>query len=360
MSKRVPAKEETTQDLRIRSTQPLVAPGSLQRQLPIGRPAAALVSEARTAIARIIHRRDDRLLVIVGPCSIHDPESALEYARKLRQFARRHHGDLMIVMRVYFEKPRTIAGWKGLINDPGLDESFRINDGLRIARTLLLDVASVGLPAANEFLDTTIGQYFADLVSWGCIGARTVESQVHRQLASGLSMSVGFKNRTDGDVKVAIEAMLAAANPHWFPSLTREGEPAVLGTTGNRDTHLILRGGSKSGPNFSREHVASTARMLRQVHRKPALMIDCSHANSSKDPARQPLVAADLAAQIAAGEMAIVGAMIESNLLGGRQDLVPGAKLVRGQSITDGCLGWTDTVAVLRDLARAVRARRRA
>ncbi|MGH8018073.1 MAG: 3-deoxy-7-phosphoheptulonate synthase [Opitutaceae bacterium] len=359
MKSKYAGKKPVTQDLRIRSARPLLAPGELQEQLPITPELAALVSQARKNIAAIIGRRDDRLLVVVGPCSIHDPAAALEYARLLRDFARRHTRDLAIVMRVYFEKPRTVMGWKGLINDPGLDGSFRINDGLRLARKLLLDAGAAGLPAANEFLDATIGQYFADLVSWGCIGARTVESQVHRQLASGLSMPVGFKNRTDGDTQVAIEAMQAAAHPHWFTSLARDGRPAVLETRGNRDTHLVLRGGSKSGPNFSSNHIAQTARFLRAARRKPAIMVDCSHANSGRDPARQALVAADLAAQIAAGERALVGVMLESNLVEGRQDAGQGKSLVFGQSVTDACIGWTDTTEVLRVLASAVRARRK-
>jgi 3-deoxy-7-phosphoheptulonate synthase len=256
-------------------------------------------------------------------------------------------GSLEIIMRVYFEKTRTTVGWKGLINDPALDGSFRINEGLRLARRLLLDVNALGLPAANEFLDTTIGQYYADLVSWGCIGARTVESQVHRELASGLSMPVGFKNRTDGDIKVAIDAMRAAQHAHWFPSLTREGAPAVLGTTGNRDTHLVLRGGTSSGPNYSADAIAATAAALKAAGLPGRVMVDCSHANSGKDPARQRIVAADLAARVAAGSRAVLGVMIESHLVAGRQDLVAGRALTRGQSITDGCLGWRETLHVL-------------
>ncbi len=359
MKSKYARKGPATQDLRIRGARPLLAPGELQDELPITPALAGLVSRARRDIAAIIARRDDRLLVVVGPCSIHDPAAALEYARLLRDFARRHTRDLAIVMRVYFEKPRTVMGWKGLINDPGLDGSFRINDGLRLARKLLLDIAAIGLPAANEFLDATIGQYFADLVSWGCIGARTVESQVHRQLASGLSMPVGFKNRTDGDARVAIEAMQAAAHPHCFTSLARDGRPAVLETRGNRDTHLVLRGGSESGPNYSPEHIAQTASLLRAARRKPAIMVDCSHANSGRDPARQALVAAALAEQIAAGERALVGAMLESNLVEGRQDLDQAGPLAHGRSVTDACIGWTDTVEILRALARAARARRK-
>lgn len=344
---------QATQDLRITAVRPLIAPAVLQEELPLPPAGAAVVADARRAAAAVIAAHDPRLLVVVGPCSIHEPSSALEYAEKLRRVATRLEDDLLVVMRVYFEKPRTIVGWKGLINDPGLDGTFRINEGLRTARRLLLAVNALGLPAANEFLDTTIGQYYADLISWGCIGARTVESQVHRELASGLSMPVGFKNRTDGDIKVAIDAMRAAHHPHWFPSLTLEGAPAVLGTTGNRDTHLVLRGGSQSGPNFAAPAVAVAVAALAAAGLPGRVMIDCSHANSGKDPARQVAVAADVGKQVAAGSRAILGVMLESHLVAGRQDLVPGRALVHGQSITDGCLGWRETVRVLEGLARA-------
>jgi 3-deoxy-7-phosphoheptulonate synthase len=278
----------------------------------------------------------------------------------LRSAADRFGGDLAVVMRVYFEKPRTTIGWKGLINDPRLDGSFRINTGLRLARRLLVDVTEAGVPAATEFLDTVIGQYFADLISWGCIGARTVESQVHRELASGLSMPVGFKNRTDGDVRVAVEAMRAARHPHWFPSLTREGAPAVLGTSGNAATHLVLRGGSVSGPNYGSEAVAAAVALLTAEGLPPAVMIDCSHANSGRDPARQAVVASEVASEVAAGSRAIMGVMLESNLLAGRQDgRRRGAGLVRGVSITDACMGWEETETALAGLARAVAARRK-
>jgi 3-deoxy-7-phosphoheptulonate synthase len=307
----------------------------------------------------VLSGRDLRLLVVVGPCSIHDPVAALEFARKLRRAAKAHEDDLLVVMRVYFEKPRTVTGWKGLINDPGLDESFQINTGLRLARKLLLDIAALGLPAGTEFLDTVFGQYYADAVAWGCIGARTVESQVHRELASGLSMPVGFKNRTDGDVGVAIDALRAAARPHWFPSLTQDGRPAILATAGNPTTHLVLRGGARTGPNHHAEAIAAACALLRDAKLRPAVMVDCSHANSSKDAARQPVVAAEVAAQVAGGSRAIIGVMLESNLVGGRQDLVAGRTLVHGQSITDACLAWDETLPVLRELARAVRARRR-
>jgi 3-deoxy-7-phosphoheptulonate synthase len=350
---------QTTQDLRIAAARPLIAPAVLQEELPLAPAGVATIAAARRAVAEVVAGRDRRLLVVVGPCSIHDPSSALEYAGKLRRLAARLADEVLMVMRVYFEKPRTIVGWKGLINDPGLDGTFRINEGLRLARRLLLDVNALGLPAANEFLDTTIGQYYADLISWGCIGARTVESQVHRELASGLSMPVGFKNRTDGDIKVAIDAMRAAHHPHWFPSLTLEGAPAVLGTTGNRDTHLVLRGGSVSGPNYTAQAVAAAVAALEAAGQPGRVMIDCSHANSGKDPARQLSVAAEVGDQVAAGSPAILGLMLESHLVAGRQDLAPGRTLVHGQSITDGCLGWRETARVLERLARAAGKRRR-
>ncbi|MBI5767213.1 MAG: 3-deoxy-7-phosphoheptulonate synthase [Verrucomicrobia bacterium] len=348
---------EPTFDLRIRAQRPLIAPAVLEAELPLPDAGAALIATARRDIARIVTGADDRLLVVVGPCSIHDPAGAVEYAERLRDAARLHAADLLIAMRVYFEKPRTVTGWKGLINDPGLDDTFEITYGLQLARKLLLEVTALGLPVANEFLDTTLGQYYADLVSWGAIGARTVESQVHRELASGLSMPVGFKNRTDGDVQVAIDAIRAARAPHWFPSLTRDGAPAILSTAGNEHTHLVLRGGTR-GPNFSREHVRAAAALLEKNGVKPFLMVDCSHANSGKDPARQPAVAADLAAQLAAGERAIVATMIESNLLGGTQDY-RARPLVPGRSITDACLSWEQTLPVFNTLAEAVRARRK-
>lgn len=348
-----------TQDLRIAAARPLIAPAVLQEELPLAPSGATMIAAARRAVADVIAGRDRRLLVVVGPCSIHDPSSALEYAGKLRRLAARLADDLLVVMRVYFEKPRTIVGWKGLINDPGLDGTYRINAGLRLARRLLLDVNALGLPAANEFLDTTIGQYYADLISWGCIGARTVESQVHRELASGLSMPVGFKNRTDGDIKVAIDAIRAAHHPHWFPSLTLEGAPAVLGTTGNRDTHLVLRGGSHSGPNYAAPAVDAAVAALGAAGLAGRVMIDCSHANSGKDPARQAVVADDVTAQVAGGSRAVLGLMLESHLVAGRQDLAPGCTLVHGQSITDACLGWRETARVLERLARAAAKRQR-
>ena len=345
-----------TSDLRIRATKPLIAPVVLEAELPLSDAGAALVAQSRREVAAIITGVDDRLLVVVGPCSIHDPASAVEYAGRLREVAALHARDLLVVMRVYFEKPRTVVGWKGLINDPLLDGSFQIDTGLRLARKVMLDVVGLGLPVATEFLDTTLGQYYADLVSWGAIGARTVESQVHRELASGLSMPVGFKNRTDGDVQVAIDAIRSARHAHWFPSLTREGAPAVMGTTGNEHTHLVLRGGS-AGPNFSAAHVRAAADLLQRNSLPQHLMIDCSHANSGKDASRQPAVAADIATRVAGGDRAIAAVMLESNLLGGAQDY-QAKPLVPGRSVTDACLAWEQTLPVLAALATAAKARR--
>ena len=348
---------QPTSDLRIRATTALPTPATVVEEMPLDDPGSARIARARREIASIMAGGDDRLLVVVGPCSIHDPAAALEYAALLRAAADRHAGELLVAMRVYFEKPRTVVGWKGLINDPDLDGTFHIGKGLRMARRLMADITALGLPIATEFLDTTLGQYYADLVSWGAIGARTVESQVHRELASGLSMPVGFKNRTDGDVQVAVEAIRSARQPHWFPSLARDGTPACMQTTGNEDTHLVLRGGSR-GPNYSAENVRSAVRLLSKCGLPPHLMVDCSHANSGKDAERQEAVASELAARIAAGDRGIAAVMIESNLLGGSQDYraVP---LVRGQSITDACLSWDKTTPVMAQLADAVGARRR-
>jgi 3-deoxy-7-phosphoheptulonate synthase len=345
-----------TSDLRIRAARPLLFPATLAAELPLDDAGADFVAQSRHSVEEIILGHDDRLLAIVGPCSIHDSAAAGEYAARLHGLAARHAAELFVVMRVYFEKPRTIVGWKGLINDPDLDGSFQINKGLRLARKLMIDLAALRLPVATEFLDTTLGQYYADLVTWGGIGARTVESQVHRELASGLSMPVGFKNRTDGDVQVAVDALCTARHPHWFPSLTTEGAPAVLGTAGNDRCHLVLRGGTR-GPNYAAEHVHAAGELLRAAGLPPFLMIDCSHANSGKDAERQPIVAAELAAQIAAGESAICGVMLESNLLGGTQDY-HARPLVYGQSITDPCLSFEKTIPVFAELAGAVRARR--
>ena len=348
----------STADIRIRSVRPLISPAILEDELPLGEAGALAIQQARRAVAQVILGQDDRLLVLVGPCSVHDPVSALDYARRLAPLAARLADDLLVVMRVYFEKPRTVVGWKGLINDPALDGSFQINRGLRLARKLMLDITAEGLPIATEFLDTTLGQYYADLVSWGAIGARTVESQIHRELASGLSMPVGFKNRTDGDLQVAVDAIQSAQHPHSFPSLTHEGAPAVLTTSGNPHGHLVLRGGSRSGPNFAAEHIAQAAVLLQKASAPNAVLVDCSHANSGKRFERQPEVAHDVATQIAAGQRAIIGVMLESHLVAGAQSVKPGQVLTYGQSITDGCLAFDDTVPVLEDLAQAVRSRR--
>lgn len=347
---------QSTADLRIVATKPLIAPAALETELPLDDTRAELIARSRREVEAIITGQDDRLLVVVGPCSIHDPEAALDYAQRLRDVAPIYARDLLVVMRVYFEKPRTVVGWKGLINDPGLDGSYEINRGLKIARQLMLDVTGLGLPVATEFLDTTLGQYYADLVSWGAIGARTVESQVHRELASGLSMPVGFKNRTDGNLQVAIDAIKSAASPHWFPSLTRDGKPAVMGTAGNPFGHLVLRGGT-AGPNYASADVAEAVALLKKNALPTSLMVDCSHANSGKDPERQPMVVAELAAQVAAGECALAAVMIESNLLGGTQDY-QAKPLVYGRSITDGCLAWEKTLSLFAQLGEAVQKRR--
>jgi 3-deoxy-7-phosphoheptulonate synthase len=345
-----------TSDLRIRTAKPLAAPAVLEDSIPLDDAGSGRIGRARRRIASIMSGHDDRVLVVVGPCSIHDPSAAVEYASLLQAAAARHEGELMIAMRVYFEKPRTVVGWKGLINDPDLDGTFDINKGLRIARKLMVDITTLGLPIATEFLDTTLGQYFADLVSWAAIGARTVESQVHRELASGLSMPVGFKNRTDGDIQVAVDAIRSARHPHWFPSLTRDGVPACMQTTGNEDTHLVLRGGTR-GPNYSAEDVRSAVQLLSENGLPPFVMVDCSHANSGKDAARQSDIAAELALRIAGGDRSVAGVMIESNLLGGSQDYraVP---LVRGRSVTDACIPWENTLPLIARLAQAVATRR--
>ncbi len=346
----------STGDLRIRAIKPLLPPSTLEAELPLSDAGAEQIAASRRAIARILAGTDDRLLVVVGPCSIHDPAAAVEYAEQLRAVASAQADDLLIAMRVYFEKPRTVTGWKGLINDPDRDGGYEINRGLQLARRLMLDVTALGLPIGTEFLDTTLGQFYADLVAWGAIGARTVESQVHRELASGLSMPVGFKNRTDGDVQVAVDAIRSARQPHWFPSLTRDGVPAVMGTTGNEHAHLVLRGGTR-GPNYSAANVRDAAVLLRNHDLPPHVMVDCSHANSGKDPQRQPSVVADLAAQLAAGERAIAAVMLESHLVGGTQDYRANP-LVYGRSVTDACLAWEETLPLFDELALAVRRRR--
>ena len=345
----------TRRPARIRHSQPpLLAPAILSGELPLPAESAAFIAESRTTIENILSGKDKRLLVMAGPCSIHDPAAAMDYARQLKAASEKHSDKLFIVLRVYFEKPRTVVGWKGLINDPDLDGSFQINKGLKIARQLLLDVAELGLPAASEFLDTTIGQYYADLVSFAAIGARTVESQVHRELASGLSMPVGFKNRTDGDVQVAVDAIRSAGHSHWFPSLTKEGSPAILETRGNPHCYLILRGGNVSGPNYDANAVAAAKAVMEKGGLTPNLVIDCSHGNSNKKPENQPLVAETVAQQIAAGEKAIRGVMLESHLVAGSQKQVDGQELVYGQSITDGCLSLADTLPVLERLAETI------
>jgi 3-deoxy-7-phosphoheptulonate synthase len=346
-----------TSDLRISTARPLLSPAILEEDLPLPDAGAGLVRATRRAIGDILAGRDHRLVAIVGPCSVHDPQAALEYAQRLKPVADRLASDLLVVMRVYFEKPRTTLGWKGLINDPRLDGSFQVNQGLRLARRLLLDVNATGLPAATEFLDTTLGQYYADLVSWAAIGARTTESQIHRELASGLSMPVGFKNRTDGDLQVAVDAIVSARHPHCFPSLTREGAPAILATTGNPEAHIVLRGGA-AGPNYDSLHIARAKALLTKASVPPVVLVDCSHGNSGKRHDQQPIVAANLAEQVAAGERAIIGTMIESHLVGGAQKHEPGKPLTYGQSITDACLAFDETVPVLEKLAQAAAARR--
>ena len=348
-----------TRDLRVESIRPLLPPAILLEELPLRESAAVTVSQGRGEVARILQGDDDRLIVIVGPCSIHDPRAAIDYAQRLRRLADDLTGELRIVMRVYFEKPRTTVGWKGLINDPNLDGSFAINEGLRVGRRLLLDLAELGLPAGCEFLDPITPQFTSDLVTWGAIGARTTESQVHRELASACSMPVGFKNGTDGGVQIAIDAIRAAAHPHRFIGVTEQGLAGIVSTTGNVDCHVILRGGS-TGPNYDAIHVQKTLAALRDAGLPPRLMVDASHGNSEKDHQRQPAVVRDVAGQIAQGELGIIGMMLESFLVDGRQDLSDPARLMYGQSITDACMGWEATVPVLRELAEAVQARRRA
>jgi len=348
-----------TRDLHVESIRPLLPPAILLEELPLSDKGSQVVARARKEVARILGGEGDRLIVIVGPCSIHDPGAGLEYARRLEAVADELSEDLRIVMRVYFEKPRTTVGWKGLINDPNLDGSFAINEGLRLARRLLLDLAELGLPSGCEFLDPITPQFISDLVTWGAIGARTTESQVHRELASGLSMPVGFKNGTDGGVQIAIDAVRAAAHHHRFLGVTEQGLAGIVSTRGNPDCHVILRGGQE-GPNYDPSHVQKTLAALRDAKLPARLMVDASHGNSDKDFRRQPVVARDVASQVAQGEAGIIGVMLESFLVEGRQDLKDRRTLVYGQSITDACLSWETTVPVLRELAAAVRARRKA
>jgi len=345
-----------TDDLRIREIKELSPPAHVMREFPCTPEISSVVYGARRAVHNVLNGSDDRIVVVIGPCSIHNPVAALEYARRLQEQRDKYQGELEIIMRVYFEKPRTTVGWKGLINDPALDGSFNINKGLRTARELLIQVNGLGLPAGCEFLDMITPQYIADLVSWGAIGARTTESQVHRELASGLSCPVGFKNGTGGDTKIAIDAMLAASQPHHFLSVTKGGHSAIVSTVGNKDCHVILRGGKE--PNYDAASVDAAAQMIAKAGVLPRLMVDASHANSSKDYRRQPVVIDDVAAQVAAGDDRIFGVMVESNLVAGRQDLVAGQDLTYGQSITDGCIDWDDSLRVLEALAQAVKVRR--
>jgi 3-deoxy-7-phosphoheptulonate synthase len=343
-------------DVRIREIKELTPPAHLLREFPSTERSERLTFETRQAIHRILHGSDDRLLVIIGPCSIHDPKAGLEYARRLLALRAELERDLVIVMRVYFEKPRTTVGWKGLINDPDLDGSFNINKGLRLARQFLMELNELGLPAGNEFLDMISPQYYADLVSWGAIGARTTESQVHRELASGLSCPVGFKNGTDGNVKIAVDALKAARTRHHFLSVTKAGHTAIVSTNGNEDCHIILRGGRH--PNYDAASVDAAAKELATAGLEQRLMVDCSHSNSQKMYQRQIDVAREIARQVASGEDRVIGVMVESHLKGGRQDLVPGKPLAYGQSITDACIGWEESVPLVRNLAEAVRKRR--
>ncbi|KUJ46058.1 MULTISPECIES: 3-deoxy-7-phosphoheptulonate synthase [Micromonospora] len=344
-------------DQRIDRVVPLTTPALLHHELPLEDDLASAVVAGRRTAAQVLDRIDDRLLVVVGPCSVHDPAAALEYAHRLREAADRVADDLLVVMRVYFEKPRSTVGWKGLINDPGLDGSGDVNAGLRLARALLLDVLRLGLPVGCEFLDPITPQYIADTVAWGAIGARTVESQVHRQLASGLSMPIGMKNRPDGSIATAVDAIRAAGVPHVFPGIDVSGTPAIMHTRGNADGHLVLRGGG-GRPNYDAASVAGALELLRAAGLPERLVVDASHANSGKDHRNQPAVVADVAGQIAAGQRGIVGIMLESFLVPGRQDLDPTRELTYGQSITDACIGWDTTDEVLTELAAAVRARR--
>ncbi|MDL2337761.1 MAG: 3-deoxy-7-phosphoheptulonate synthase [Pseudomonadota bacterium] len=355
-------KTSQTDDERIRDVTPLPPPEHLIRFFPIrGTPVETLVGETRKRIRRIMSGQDDRLLVVVGPCSIHDPAAAIDYARKLKEQRDRHADTLEIVMRVYFEKPRTTVGWKGLINDPYLDESYRIDEGLRMGRQLLLEINRLGVPAGSEFLDVISPQYLGDLIAWGAIGARTTESQVHRELSSGLSAPIGFKNGTDGNIRIATDAIQAAARPHHFLSVHKNGQVAIVETTGNPDCHLILRGGK--APNYDAAHVEAACKDLEAAKLPPTLMVDCSHANSSKQHEKQIDVARDIAAQLANGGRRIFGVMVESHLNPGAQKFSPGkddpTKLAYGQSITDACIGWGDTLTVLDILSDAIKARRR-
>jgi len=348
-----------TDDLRITQVRPLIPPAILLEEIPITERASDVVATTRQLVGDVLRGTDPRLVVVVGPCSIHDANAALEYAGRLKPLADRYRDALLIVMRTYFEKPRTSVGWKGLINDPDLDESFHINKGLRLARKLLVDINDLGLATASEFLDTQIPQHIADLTSWVAIGARTTESQVHRELASGLSMPVGFKNTTDGNTQTAVDAVLAARSRHWFPSVTKQGVSAIFQTTGNDMCHVILRGGSRSGPNYDAEHVAKVCGQLAAKTLQATVMIDCSHGNSNKDHRRQCEVAGSIAAQVAGGSWQVFGSMLESHLVEGRQDYLPGRDAVYGQSITDACISLAQTEPLFEQLAKAQQARGR-
>jgi 3-deoxy-7-phosphoheptulonate synthase len=344
------------EDLRIRSLRPLITPALLIEEFPLTVRAIETVSQTREVASKIIKQTDNRLLVIVGPCSIHEPKSALEYGYRLKEMIHKHRNELCIIMRVYFEKPRTIRGWKGLINDPDLDDSFNINQGLRLARQLLLELANEGVPCGTELLDTIIPQFISDLISWAAIGARTTESQVHRELASGLSMPVGFKNGTDGNVQIAIDAIRATRYPHHFLSVTKTGLAAIVSTLGNDMSHVILRG-SNTGVNYDTESIHQVCSQLNQFDLPSGVMIDCSHGNSCKDHKKQGAVVRAVATQIAQGSSSILGVMLESHLVAGKQDLIPGQPLVYGKSITDACIGWPETVELLDELANAVKVR---
>lgn len=346
-----------TDDLRINETKEVVAPVKVHEEIPMTQTAAGTILQARGDVHKVLSGKDDRLVVIVGPCSVHDTKAAKEYAGLLKKAKQDLQQDLVIIMRVYFEKPRTTVGWKGLINDPEINSSFNINKGLRVARQLLLDLNDTGIPAATEYLDLITPQYISDLISWGAIGARTTESQVHRELASGLSCPVGFKNATDGGIGVAIDAINSAMNPHHFLSVTKEGNSAIFSTTGNEDAHIILRGGNDE-PNYDAVSVEKVAEGLEKSDLKPNIMIDFSHANSLKQCQRQLVVGDDVAEQISHGDKRIMGVMIESHLVSGRQNNVEGQELVYGQSITDACLNWDDTLILLNSLAAAVQKRR--
>jgi 3-deoxy-7-phosphoheptulonate synthase len=363
MASALPVEDEpgagSVDDVRIRGIRPLISPALLQHDLPAGAAVNAFVEQSRRAVADVVHGRDDRLIVVVGPCSIHDLDQALEYAARLRGLASELEGDLLLVMRVYFEKPRTTVGWKGFINDPHLDGTYRVNEGLRLARRLLLEIAGLGVAVGTEFLDLLSPQYISDLVSWGAIGARTTESPSHRQLASGLSCAIGFKNGTDGGVQMAADALVACQAPHAFMGITKMGVAAVFETAGNGDCHIILRGGSR-GPNYAAADIEAASSVLAKSGVLQRVMVDCSHGNSEKQYQRQVAVAEDVCKQLEAGERRILGVMVESHLREGRQDLQPGQPLAHGVSITDACIGWDTTETLLRRLAGAVRSARAA